>query len=82
MNMEDFTANVYEANQAAEAEMVHQALEREGIEAIIDPVASPLDGLTAINQGTSVLVRPSDAARAAEIVREWMAQTSYSDEEE
>lgn len=82
MNTEDFDVNVYEANDMGEAELVHQALGRAGIEATIDQIPSPLDGLTPINQGTSVLVRPSDAKRAAEVVRDWMAETTYSDEEE
>ncbi|MEX2672827.1 MAG: DUF2007 domain-containing protein [Phycisphaeraceae bacterium] len=82
MTTEDFDVNVYEAAGMGEAEMVHQALENEGIQATIDQIASPFDGLTSINQGTSVLVRKSDADRATEIVRQWMAENHYSDEEE
>lgn len=79
---EDFQVNVYESATMGEAELVRQSLEQAGIEAMIDQMPSPLDGLSAIHQGTSVLVRPSDEKRASAVVREWMAENKYHDEEE
>ena len=70
----DSLVKVYEANNAMEAQMLHQRLAEEGINAYVEQTPSPLDGLTAINEGTEVQVRAADAVRAIHIVERFLAE--------
>ena len=72
--MSDDLVSVYQAGDLPLAELIRQRLEDEGIEAFIDPTASPLDGLTTINQGTHIFVRQPDAQRAQNVVEEFLAE--------
>jgi hypothetical protein len=72
--MADELVSVYEAQDLPLAELLHQRLTDAGVEAFVEPTASPLDGLTAINQGTHVYVRAVDAARARPIVEGFVAE--------
>jgi len=66
--------NIYEAAHMAEAEMVRQALQRAGIEAIVDKTASPFDGLTAAGEGTDVMVSHDDAERARQVIEQHLVE--------
>ncbi len=59
---------VYDAENGPAAELLREALEAEGIEAAIDTIPSPLDGLTAMGQGTPIFVGAHDAERALEVI--------------
>ena len=62
---------VYTAENMPQAEMLRQELESVGIQAMVEPTASPLDGLSVIDQGTPVLVHAEHAPRAREIVQQF-----------
>ena len=72
--MPDDLVSVYQSQDLPEAEMLRQRLADSDIDAIVEPIASPLDGLTAANQGTHVRVREQDAARAREILKDFLAE--------
>lgn len=65
--------NIYEASNEAVAEMVRDALREHDIPAEIDNIPNPLDGLTAMGQGTAVFVMEDQAERAREVISDWLA---------
>ncbi len=69
----DELVTIYEARHEVEAEMIKRALESEGIPASVEQTASPLDGLTVINEGTEVQVYGRDQARASAVVDAYLA---------
>ncbi|MHC4993746.1 MAG: putative signal transducing protein [Planctomycetota bacterium] len=75
--MSDDLIKVYEGVNLPEAELVHQALTDQGIDAFVDPTASPLDGLTAMAQGTPVMVRQDDVPQAQQIIAEFLEQQTH-----
>jgi hypothetical protein len=74
MTEPDELVTIHEARHEAEAEMIRRALESEGIPASVEQTASPLDGLTAINEGTEVQVYGRDRDRASAIVNSFLAE--------
>ena len=66
--------SVYVAEDLPQAELLRQRLDEARIDAFVEPTASPLDGLTAINQGTHVMVREDDADRAKQIVEAFISE--------
>jgi hypothetical protein len=59
---------VYDANNGAEAEMIREQLAEADVEAVVDTTPSPLDGLTAMGQGTPIFVDRSVAEKARQII--------------
>jgi hypothetical protein len=72
---------VYDASNAAEAEMIRQALEDAGIRAYIDTTPSPLDGLIAMGQGIPVLVVGDKADEAVGVIEELCERHGDADDE-
>lgn len=72
--MSDDLVSVYQADDLFQAELIHQRLADAGIDAFVEPTASPLDGLTTINQGTDVMVREDDAPQAKQIIEGFLAE--------
>ncbi|MDH3584634.1 MAG: DUF2007 domain-containing protein [Phycisphaerae bacterium] len=70
--MPDDLIVIYRAPHLPDAEMIHQALEAEGIRAFVEPTASPLDGLDAMAQGTPVMVLADDAERARQVIDKFL----------
>ena len=68
--------SIYQSQDLPEAELLHQRLADAGIDAFVEKTASPLDGLTAANQGTHVRVREDDADRARQIIDAFIAEKS------
>jgi hypothetical protein len=67
--MSDELVKVYDATNAAEAELIREALQEAGIHAYVGNIPSPLDGLTAMGQGIAILVsedRLEDAGKVIE----------------
>ena len=63
---------IYTADDMPQAAMVQEFLKDRSIDAFVEPTASPFDGLTSIGQGTSVMVRSGDAARARSAITEFL----------
>jgi len=63
---------LYDADNAADAELIREDLEEHGIEAMIDNQPSPLDGLTSMGQGTPVFVSRSDYDKASEVLDRYL----------
>lgn len=80
-DMSQSLMTIYTAPEYAEAEMIHEALEAEGVESFIDPTPSPLDGLNSMGQGTPIMVNSEDAERARRVIETFLAERA-SDEEE
>ncbi len=74
--MPDDLVNVYTAATLFEAKLLADRLEEASIEVFIDNTDSPLDGLTAGDQGNPVRVLPGQANAAREIVAEFQAEKS------
>ncbi len=74
---------VYDANNAADAELIREQLANAEIECYIDATPSPLDGLTAMGQGTPIFVDESQYNHAIEVVNNWLGhehKPGYDDE--
>lgn len=71
---------VYDAENGPAAELLREALEAEGIEAAIDTIPSPLDGLTAMGQGTPVFVGANDTQRALEVIEKTLTEHVADDD--
>jgi hypothetical protein len=64
---------VYDAVDAAEAELLREALADAGIKAYIDNIPSPLDGLLAMGQGIPVMVDGEQRGPAVRVIEQWAA---------
>lgn len=75
---------VYDADNGVQAELLRSALEAAGIEATVDNTPSPLDGLTAMGQGTPIFVGANDATQARQVIDEALDDNegAWPDEEE
>lgn len=62
---------VYDAVDAAEAELLREALADAGINAYIDHIPSPLDGLMAMGQGIPVMVVGEQQGQAVCVIEQW-----------
>lgn len=71
---------LYDADNGAEAELIRENLEEHGIESIIDNTPSPLDGLTAMGQGTPVFVSRSDYDKASDVLDRYLKHQKDDDE--
>jgi hypothetical protein len=71
---------IYDADNGAEAEVLREALEAEGIDAALDLTPGPLDGLTAMGQGVPIYVGANDLEKARAIIRE--ATSHWGDSED
>ena len=71
--MSDDLVSIYEAESFADAELIHQYLQDEGIDAWVDQTPSPLDGLNTAHQSPHIRVRESDARRAGEMIQSYLA---------
>ncbi len=78
--MSDDLVTIYKAASFGEAEMIHQRLEAEGVDAFVEQTASPLDGLDAMGQGTPIMVKQSDEAAAQEIVAAYLTEHYEEDD--
>jgi hypothetical protein len=74
--------SVFEAINMAEAEMINAALKGAGIEAFIEKTPSPLDGLTAIGEGTEVMVREEDEEKALQVIEDYLAEMDMAEDGE
>jgi len=63
---------LYDADNAAEAELIREDLQEHDIEAMIDNQPSPLDGLTSMGQGTPVFVSRSDYDKASQVLDRYL----------
>lgn len=75
---------VYDADNGPQAELIREALEAADIDATIDTTPSPLDGLTAMGQGTPIFVGRNDLKRARDVIVETFEshEAFTADEEE
>jgi hypothetical protein len=84
--MEEQYVSVFEAPDEGTANMVKVALEDAGIEAIVHDMWGTMnfDGAIALAEGRwgDVLVKPEDAERAAELLRQYESGGSGAPEEE
>jgi len=62
---------VFDADNSADAELIREQLESAEIEAVVDATPSPLDGLTAMGQGTPIFVDRPNRERARQIIDQW-----------
>jgi hypothetical protein len=67
---------IYQAQHMPEAQLLQNALEAEGIDAVVAQTASPFDGVIAANQGTGVTVKDEDVDRARLIVAEFVTRSA------
>lgn len=65
---------VYDAMNGFEAELIRDRLQEEGIAVMVDEMAGPLDGLTAMGQGTAIRVEVEHAERATAIIEALAAE--------
>jgi hypothetical protein len=72
---------IYIADDLPQAELIRQHLEGKKIDAFVERTASPFDGLTNIGQGTPIMVRSEDAARARQAIMHYLEQTASPDAE-
>jgi hypothetical protein len=79
--MADYT-KVFDADNMAEAELIREALEEAQIDARIEDQVSPLDGLTAMGQGTPIYVPADQLAQAEEVIDKFVDESSATDDEE
>lgn len=70
--MSNDMVRLYDADNTAEAELIREELANHDIEAYIDDMPSPLDGLSTIGQGTPIFVKAEDLQRAQAIVDEYL----------
>ncbi len=75
-------AKVFDADNGAEAELIREALEAAGLSVTIENQPSPLDGLTAMGQGTPVYVAADQVDQANAIIGKFIEESMGSDEEE
>jgi hypothetical protein len=71
---------LYDADNGAEAELIREDLEAHGIEAMVDNTPSPLDGLTAMGQGTPVFVSRDDYDKASDMLDRFLKHQKDDDE--
>ena len=72
---------LYDADNGAEAELIREDLEEHGVEAMVDNMPSPLDGLTAMGQGTPVFVSRSDYDKASQVLDRYLKHQRDDDDE-
>ncbi len=72
---------VYDASNAAEAELIREAMQAAGIRAYIDTTPSPLDGLTAMGQGIAILVDGEQADEARKVIDDFCRRKGAATEE-
>ena len=73
---------VYDAANGIEAELLREALAAEDIDATIDTIPSPLDGLTAMGQGVPVFVGTEDATLAQDIIERALTEHATTEPDE
>ncbi len=74
---------VYDADNAADAELIRGQLADADIEAVVDATPSPLDGLTSMGQGTPIFVDRSAYDQARQVIDQWFHhehKPGYEDE--